>query len=67
MAKILIMEPDERLADKMAEVLTRAGHQCGTASTISDGLNRIAEGSRLLTILNARLPWADSFSFLRAL
>lgn len=67
MADILIMEPDERLGMKMNEVLTRAGHQCTTAKTVSDGLAVVRKGRRLLTILNARLPWTDSFSFLRTL
>ena len=67
MAEILIMEPDVRLSGKMCDVLNRAGHHCTSAGTVSDGLASVQEGKRLLTILNARLPWADSFSFLRAL
>lgn len=67
MAEILIMEPDVRLSSKMCDVLTRAGHHCTSAKTVSDGLACVQQGMRLLTILNARLPWTDSFSFLRAL
>ena len=67
MAEILIMEPDVRLSSKMCDVLTRTGHHCTSAKTVSDGLACVQQGKRLLTILNARLPWTDSFSFLRAL
>lgn len=67
MAELLIMEPDAQLSEKMRAVLTRAGHHCRTAQTIRDGLAIIQEGPRCLTLLNARLPWADSFSFLHAL
>lgn len=67
MATILIMEPDARLGEQMSEVLTRAGHQCSVSQTVSDGLAEVQRNQRLLTVLNARLPWADSFSFLRTL
>ncbi|MGN0777707.1 MAG: response regulator transcription factor [Aristaeellaceae bacterium] len=67
MAEILIMEPDDQLSRKMCDVLTRAGHHCTTAKNVSDGLTCIRKGQRLLTLLNARLPWADSFTFLRTL
>lgn len=67
MAELLIMEPDAHLGAKMSDVLSRAGHSCYTAQTISDGLAHVQKGVRLLTVLNARLPWTDSFSFLRIL
>lgn len=67
MAELLIMEPDAQLSAKMSEVLTRVGHHCRTAQTVQDGLAYLHEDQRLLTLLNARLPWADSFSFLRTL
>lgn len=67
MAMILIMEPDARLGAKMCEVLIRAGHECRAAQTISDGLNLVNKGQRLLTLLNARLPWTDSYTFLHTL
>ena len=67
MAKLLIMEPDAHLGAKMCETLTRAGHHCSIAKTISEGLACIQKLGRVLTLLNARLPWTDSFSFLRTL
>lgn len=67
MAEILIMEPELRLGMKMNDVLTHAGHTCTISQTVSDGLARVEASPRLLTILNARLPWKESFSFLRAL
>lgn len=67
MAEILIMEPDARLGSKMSEVLSRAGHHPVAAQTIAEGLAQVQSGKRLLTLLNARLPWTDSFTFLRVL
>lgn len=67
MAEILIMEPDLRLGMKMCDVLTRAGHSCNLARNIQEGLEHVAESQRLITVLNARLPWKESFSFLRTL
>ena len=67
MTELLIMEPDLRVGMKMCDVLTRAGHRCYVAQTVTEGLARVSEAHRLLTVLNARLPWADSFTFLRTL
>lgn len=67
MAEILIMEPELRLGMKMRDTLTRAGHTCTLYQTIADGLAKLEASDHLLTILNARLPWKDSFAFLRAL
>jgi len=67
MTEILIMEPDLRVGMKMCDVLTRAGHGCYVAQTVTEGLARVSEAHRLLTVLNARLPWSDSFTFLRTL
>ena len=67
MAEILIMEPELRLGTKMNEVLSRAGHHCALAQTVTEGLQYVNMGKRLMTILNARLPWADSFTLLRTL
>lgn len=67
MAEMLIMEPELRLGMKMCDTLTRAGHTCTLSQTIADGLTKLEASDHLLTILNARLPWKDSFAFLRAL
>ena len=67
MAEILLMEPDARLSAKMCEVLSHAGHSCLAAQTVPEGLALVNRSQRLLTVLNARLPWKDSFSFLHTL
>ena len=67
MAEILIMEPERKLGMKMNEVLTHAGHTCTVAQTVAEGLAAMESNPMLLTILNARMPWTDSFSFLRTL
>ena len=67
MAEILIMEPELRLGMKMNDVLTRAGHHCTLAQTVPDGLAKVEASQKLITILNARLPWKESFSFMRTL
>lgn len=67
MAEILIMEPELRLGMKMCDVLTHAGHQCTVAQAIDEGMKRVAAGNRVVTVLNARMPWKESFSFLHAL
>ena len=67
MAEILMMEPDARLGTKMCEVLSHAGHSCTAAQTVAEGLAQVHRSQRLLTVLNARLPWKESFSFLHTL
>lgn len=67
LTEILILEPDEWLGKRMQEVLTRSGHHCERAETIAAGLTRVEKSERLLTLLNARLPWVESFQMLKAL
>ncbi len=67
MAQLMIMEPDARLAHRMKETLTRAGYECDAFSQVEDALPAVRAGCRRVTLLNARLPWADSFALLRAL
>ena len=67
MAEILIMEPELRLGMKMRDVLSRAGHTCTLAQTTAEGLKAIDAHDHLITVLNARMPWADSYTFLRTL
>lgn len=67
MAEILIMEPDERLGTKMSNALSHAGHHCTVSQTVADGLCHFNGQARMLTVLNARLPWVDSFTLLRTL
>lgn len=67
MADILIMEPDQRIGNKMCEALSRAGHSCVALRDVASGIQAVRCGERMLTILNAQLPWTDSFNLLRAL
>ena len=67
MADILIMEPDRRIGKKMCDILAKAGHICTSMDDAADGIQIVRQGERMLTILNAQLPWTDSFNLLRAL
>ena len=67
MATILIMEPDPQLRSRIHRLLTEEGHTCYAANQISDGLQYINSHDRVLTVLNARTPWTDSFTFLKTL
>ncbi len=67
MAAILIIEPDLHCAHQLSDVLNHAGHTCQTARTVAEGLTLLQDSVRLLTILNARLPWTDSVALLHLL
>ncbi len=67
MASILIIEPDTAAALRMADALSAAGHHTVTAATIADAIDIILHSTRLTTLLNARLPWAESIRMLHVL
>ena len=67
MSNILILEPDERIGRHYEQLLTHAGYQCCMANQIGDGLAAVQSDERMLTMLNARMPWSDSFTFLKTL
>lgn len=67
MADILIMEPDRRIGKKMSDVLTKVGHTCTSMDDAANGIQFVRQSERMLTILNAQLPWTDSFNLLRTL
>ncbi len=67
MAAILIIDPDSNTRARMHEILTTANHSCITAESIAEGYEIIKHSTRMLTILNARLSWAESFPLLRTL
>ncbi len=67
MATILIIEPDYMTRLRMCEALEQANHRCCAAETIADGYEIAKHSTRLVTILNARMPWAECFSLLRLL
>lgn len=67
MAAILIIDPDINARTRMCEALKAANHSCVTADSIAEGYEIIKHSTRMVTILNARLSWAESFNLLRAL
>ena len=67
MATILIIDPDKTARLRMCDVLETANHHCLQAENIAEGFEILKHSTRLVTILNARLSWAESFSLLRSL
>ncbi len=67
MATILIIDPDTTAHPRMREALEAAGHRCLLTDNIAEGYEIARQSSRLVTILNARLSWAESFALLRLL
>lgn len=65
MAAILIIEPDMTTRLRMCDALAAANHQCIQAESIRGGYEVIERSTRIVTILNARLPWAESVTLLR--
>lgn len=64
MADILILEMDERLGSQMQGLLSQAGHNCRLTRTVLQAEAHLEHPDRLLLVMNARLPWADSHPFL---
>ena len=67
MAAILIIDPDVSTRLRMREALELANHHCIQAESIAEGYEIIKHSTRMVTILNARLPWTESFTLLRML
>jgi len=67
MAEILIIEPELQKGYRMSEALAPQEHICRMVTNVSDGLEILLEGPRLLTIINARLPWTESVALLHLL
>lgn len=67
MADILILEADSRLGRQMQGLLAHEGHSCLMATTIPQAEAHLSKQTRLLTVINARLPWADGYPFLNQL
>lgn len=67
MASILIIDPDMNTRLRMCEILEAANHRCYQAESIAEGYEIVSHSTRLLTILNARMPWAESFGLIRLL
>lgn len=67
MAEILLIEPDYQIRSTMQSILTSAGHECALSETVSEAQRLLLQHSVGMTVLNARLPWAESCTFLRML
>lgn len=67
MADILIIEPDLQTGYRMSEALAPQDHACRTVTTVSEGADLLLDGTRMMTVLNARLPWTESAALLRLL
>lgn len=67
MAAILIIDPDMTTRLRMCEALELANHHCIQVGSIAEGYEIIKHSTRMVTILNARLSWAESFTLLRTL
>lgn len=67
MAQLLMIETDQHLRTQLSRLCTLAGHTCTIVSTFSEGRVHLQSNQPHAIILNARMPWANSFSFLQAL
>lgn len=67
MASILIIDPDMTTRLRMREALEAANHRCLLAEDAAEAYEIAKHSTRMVTILNARLPWAESFALLRLL
>lgn len=67
MAAILMIEPDTSTALRMCDALQGSNHRCVAVSTVAEGFDIALHSTRLVTILNARLPWTETVPLLRAL
>lgn len=67
MAAILIIDPNLSTRIRMRDALEAAHHRCILAEDAAEGYEIAKHSTRLVAILNARLPWAESFALLRLL
>ena len=64
MADILILEPDRRAARRMCDTLVRSGHTVAASHSVRDAEKQLG-GRRMLIVLNAQVPFTQSYAFLR--
>lgn len=67
MASILLIEPDAYCRQRAQSVLSLSGHSCTACATLPEARRMLAGAAHSMTILNTRLPWAESSTFLRLL
>ena len=67
MAASLIIDPDMPTRNRIQEALEAANHRCIIARSPAEGYEIAQHSTRMLVNLNARQPWAESFTLLRQL
>ena len=67
MASILIIDPDLTARLRIVTALEKANHRCIHAATAAEAYEIIQHATRMTVLLNARLPWAESYTLLRLL
>lgn len=65
MAELLIMEPQQQTSQALERILAQAGHDCKVCQSAQEGIECVYSGRHSLAILNARMPWSESYSLLR--
>ena len=67
MVELLLMEPNKTRAAHLLRLLSDAGYRCTLCDHAAEGLALVRQGSRVLTILNTRMPWTESAPLLKLL
>ena len=65
--RVMVLEPDAERRLMLAHALTQSGFRCFMAESVHDALpfyQGDENAERMLTILNARLPWCESVELL---
>ena len=66
MANILILEPDRAESRAMVQTLKAAGHHPRAVHTVREA-EKVLRRERMMTILNAQIPFTQSYEFVRAM
>lgn len=67
MTEILLVEKELKRVQQWYNCLEKAGYTSTIATSVEQAQQHLKESESLLTIMNARLPWAESFPFLKAM
>ena len=66
MANVLILEPDRKQNRFMCDALTRAGHRAVASHSVREAEKRL-HNTRMMTVINAQVPFTQSYEFVRTL
>lgn len=66
MADVLILEPDRKQNRFMCDALTRAGHRAVASHSVREAEKRL-HNTRMMTVINAQVPFTQSYEFVRTL